>query len=187
MKSEIWNLKSRLAGAEAAMKYKNFEDVPVWKDGIQLTTQIFDVTRDRAFHGQGDIANQIQRAALSIPNNIAEGFERGTTPELLQFLYYAKGSAGEVRSICHVIERIHAFDHLKSQISELKSLARTISRQIGGWAFSLQESDIPGTRHLTEQSKRTYSERGKARTMLDGLKKQHEERLEQLKKDRESH
>ena len=69
----------------------------------------------------------------------------------------------------------------------MKSLARTISRQIGGWAFALQESDIPGTRHLTEQSKRTYSERGKARTMLDGLKKQHEERLEQLKKDRESH
>ncbi len=99
------------------MKYENFEDVPVWKDGITLTSRVFQITEDRSFQGRGDIANQIQRAALSVPNNIAEGFERGTTPELIQFLYYAKGSAGEVRSICHVIERIAAFNHLKSLLS----------------------------------------------------------------------
>lgn len=138
------------------MKYKNFEDVPVWKAGVDLTVKIFEVTENPAFRGRGDIANQIQRAALSVPNNIAEGFERGTTPELLQFLYYAKGSAGEVRSICHVIERMVAFNHLKSEISNLKSLARNISRQLGGWAFSLQESDIKGSRHLTEKSKSAY-------------------------------
>lgn len=168
------------------MKYENFEDVPVWQAGIQLTTDVFEVTRDASFRNQGDIANQIQRAALSIPNNIAEGFERGTTPELLQFLYYAKGSAGEVRSICHVIERIPAFGHLKSRISDLKSKALSISRQLGGWAFSLQESDIPGTRHLTEQSLKTYQDRGKAQTLLDDLKKQHEKRLQQLKQNREA-
>ena len=138
------------------MKYNNFEDVPVWKAGVDLTVKIFEVTENPAFRGRGDIANQIQRAALSVPNNIAEGFERGTTPELLQFLYYAKGSAGEVRSICHVIERMVAFNHLKSEISNLKSLARSISRQLGGWAFSLQESDIKGSRHLTEKSKSAY-------------------------------
>jgi len=138
------------------MKYKNFEDVPVWKAGVDLTVKIFEVTENPVFRGRGDIANQIQRAALSVPNNIAEGFERGTTPELLQFLYYAKGSAGEVRSICHVIERMVVFNHLKSEISNLKSLARSISRQLGGWAFSLQESDIKGSRHLTEKSKSAY-------------------------------
>ena len=138
------------------MKYKNFEDVPVWKAGIQLTTKVFEVTENHAFHGRGDISNQIQRAALSVPNNIAEGFERGTTPELIQFLYYAKGSAGEVRSICHVIEMMKPFEHLKSEISNLKSLSRSISRQLGGWAFSLQETDIKGSRHLTEKSKSAY-------------------------------
>lgn len=138
------------------MKYKNFEDVPVWKAGVELTVKVFEVTENPVFRGRGDIANQIQRAALSVPNNIAEGFERGTTPELLQFLYYAKGSAGEVRSICHVIERIDALKHLKSDIADLKSLARNISRQLGGWAFSLQESDIKGSRHLTEKSKSAY-------------------------------
>jgi len=166
------------------MNYKNFEEVPVWKDGITLTVKVFEVTRDPSFRRQGDIANQIQRAALSISNNIAEGFERGTTPELLQFLYYAKGSAGEVRSICHVIERLGAFGHLKSEISEIRSLARSISRQLGGWAFSLQDSDIKGTRHLTEKSKAAYHQKDKAQAFMDHLKKQHEERLELIKQER---
>lgn len=168
------------------MKYKHFEEVPVWNAGVDLTVKVFEVTEDRAFRGRGDIANQIQRAALSVPNNIAEGFERGTTPELLQFLYYAKGSAGEVRSICHVLERMEPFNHLKSKTSDMKSLARSISRQLGGWALSLQESDIKGTRHLTEQSKNAYHQRDRAQVFIADLKKQHEERLEQLKRDRES-
>ncbi|MCF7847860.1 MAG: four helix bundle protein [Kiritimatiellales bacterium] len=167
------------------MKYENFEDVPVWNDGVDLTVRVFEVTEDPAFKGRGDIANQIQRAALSVPNNIAEGFERGTTPELLQFLYYAKGSAGEVRSICHVIGRIKAFGHLKSEISDLKSAARSISRQLGGWAFALQESDIKGTRHLTEKSKQAYHQRDAAQVFMEDLKRQQEERLEQLKRQRE--
>jgi four helix bundle protein len=148
------------------MKYKNFEDVPVWKDSIRLTVNVFAVTEHPAFRGRGDLANQIQRASLSVPNNIAEGFERGTTPELLQFLYYAKGSAGEVRSICHVLERMEPFGHLKSEISDLRSLARSISRQLGGWAFSLQESDIKGSRHLTQQSKAVYYQKQDAQTLM---------------------
>jgi four helix bundle protein len=124
------------------------------------------VTEHPAFRGRGDLANQIQRASLSVPNNIAEGFERGTTPELLQFLYYAKGSAGEVRSICHVLERMEPFGHLKSEISDLRSLARSISRQLGGWAFSLQESDIKGSRHLTQQSKAVYYQKQDAQTLM---------------------
>ncbi len=166
------------------MKYENFEDVPVWNDGVDLTARIFEVTEDRAFRGRGDIANQIQRAALSVPNNIAEGFERGTTPELIQFLYYAKGSAGEVRSICHVIERIKAFEHLKSDISNLRSFAKSISRQLGGWTFSLQETDIRGTRYLTATSKAAYHQKGKAQVFMEDLKKEHEVRLEELKRER---
>ena len=98
------------------MKFERFEDIPVWKDGVQLTTQVFKLTEDKRFRFKGDIANQLQRAALSVPNNIAEGFERGTTQELITFLYYARGSAGEVRSILAVIEQMPVFCDLKSQI-----------------------------------------------------------------------
>ena len=166
------------------MKYENFEDIPVWQDGITLTARIFHLTHDKAFFQKGDIANQIQRAALSVPNNIAEGFERGTTPELIQFLYYAKGSAGEVRSICYVMEQLPFLTHLKSEISDLKSLARSISRQLAGWAFSLQETDITGSRHLTDKSKESYHQKKRATAFMDELKKQHQEMLDQLKKER---
>ena len=79
------------------------------------------LSADKAFAFQGDLANQLQRAALSICNNVAEGFERGTTKELLTLLYYARGSAGEVRSMLLLAERLPRFDHLKSETSNLKS------------------------------------------------------------------
>jgi len=166
------------------VRYKNFEDVPVWQAGIELTAQVFRLTDDKAFRFKSDIANQIQRAALSVPNNIAEGFERGTTQELITFLYYAKGSAGEVRSICHVIDRLPYFEHLKSQISDLKSLATSISRQLAAWASSLQDGDIAGPRYLTEQSKNSYDQKQRATAFIEKLKKDQEELLERLKKER---
>ena len=52
---------------------------------------MFRLTADKSFQAQGDLRSQLQRAALSISNNVAEGFERGTTQELLTFLYIARG------------------------------------------------------------------------------------------------
>jgi four helix bundle protein len=166
------------------LKYKSFEDVPVWQAGIELTAQVFRLTEDKAFRFKGDIANQIQRAALSVPNNIAEGFERGTTQELIAFLYYAKGSAGEVRSICHVLDRLAYFDHLKPQISDVKNLATSASRQLSAWASSLQESDIAGPRHLTEKSRQAYQQGQRASAFMEKMKREHEEHLQRLRAER---
>ena len=58
------------------MKYSRFEDTPVWQAAIELAHRVFDLLEDRLFDGTGDLRNQLQRAALSISNNIAEGFER---------------------------------------------------------------------------------------------------------------
>ena len=68
------------------MKYERFEQLPVWNDAIALAVQIYALTADEAFEGQGSLRDQLQRATVSISNNIAEGFERGTTQELLTFL-----------------------------------------------------------------------------------------------------
>ena len=61
------------------MKYTRFEDLPVWRASIQLGVQTHSMTAKRAFTGRRSLRDQIERAAASVSNNIAEGFERGTT------------------------------------------------------------------------------------------------------------
>src|SRR5690349_22247204 len=126
------------------MTYKNFEDLPVWQKAAELYEAVEDLLDDKLFVATRGFRDQLDRAALSVSNNIAEGFERGTTNELLAFLYIARGSAGEVRSMLQFTERSPWASHLKSQISTLKSLAESCSRQLRGWADSLQNSDIKG-------------------------------------------
>ena len=166
------------------MKYQRFEDVPVWSDGVDLSVRIFKLTEDRAFRYKGDIANQVQRAGLSVSNNIAEGFERGTTPELITFLYYARGSAGEVRSILCVCERMAPFAHLRSEISDLKSSAESISRQLRAWADALQNSDIRGQRHLNDSSRRSYNQKQEADSFMVKIRTMNEEAARQRREQR---
>lgn len=153
------------------MTYKRFENLPVWKAAIELAERVFRLAEDRGFSYKGDLRSQLQRAALSISNNIAEGFERGTTQELLMFLYIARGSAGEVRSMLHFCERLPALDHLKSEISDLRSLAESISRQLRAWADSLQNSDIKGQRHLSDAARREHEHKARAERFLSQLER----------------
>ncbi len=153
------------------MKFERFEDLPVWKDSAALAVRIFKMARGKRFDGLGDIANQIQRAGLSVSNNIAEGFERGTTQELILFLYYARGSAGEVRSILSVMERLDEFNDLKFEISDLRSKAEAISRQIRGWAAALQNTPIRGQRHLNDQTKSAFEHEKSHKAFKEALKR----------------
>src|SRR6266852_7735158 len=108
------------------MKYSRFEDLPVWQAASDLAVRVFAFGERAALRRHRSLRDQIERAALSVSNNVAEGFERGTTPELLTFLYIARGSAGEVRSMLILCERLPYFTDLKSQISDLKSQAESI-------------------------------------------------------------
>jgi four helix bundle protein len=101
------------------MKYARFEELPVWQAGSELALRTFTLGEKPPLRRQRSLRDQIERAALSVSNNIAEGFERGTTQELLTFLYIARGSAGEVRSMLCVMERMPVFENLKSEISNL--------------------------------------------------------------------
>src|SRR5271169_3028245 len=123
------------------MTYERFEDLPVWKASIELGLQVYALSIKAEFKGHGSLRDQIERAAVSVSNNIAERFERGTTQELLTFLYIARGSAGEVRSMLCFLEQMPGFGNLKSEISNLKSAAEGVSRQLRGWANSLQNSE----------------------------------------------
>lgn len=138
------------------MTYSRFEELPVWQEALKLADGVYDMTEKHKNTFSYSLRDQLERAALSVSNNIAEGFERGTTNELLAFFYIARGSAGEVRSMLCFLERRSAFSNLKSQISNLKSLAESCSRQLRAWADHLQNSEIKGQRHLTDKTRRQY-------------------------------
>jgi len=160
------------------MKYERFENLPVWQTAIQFAEDVFALTEDKNFDRKGDLRNQLQRAALSISNNIAEGFERGITQELLTFIYIARGSAGEARSMLLFCDRLSCFSNLKSQISNLKSLAESIARQLRAWADSLQNSAVKGQRYLTDQSRNMDEQTRRASVFWDKLEQQHYQRFE---------
>lgn len=190
--------------------YQRFEDLPVWREAIVLAERCEDFIEAAKNRITWSKRDQLDRASLSVPNNIADGarqrgdglrrrrwpgakrraawtgrlqggtsrngFERGTTNELLAFLYIAQGSAGEVRSMLCFFERRPKLREFRSRISDLKTIAESCSRQLRAWAESLQNSDIEGQRHLNDQTRASYEKR-KRREMgaaqFQNLLKQH--------------
>jgi four helix bundle protein len=114
------------------MRYRRFEELPVWKDAIELAVPTFALTASQCFRGHSGTRNQLENAVVSISNNIAEGFERGTTQETLTFLYISRGSAGETRSMYCLIERLPEFADFRSEISDLKVQSREYFQAASG-------------------------------------------------------
>ncbi len=108
---------------------------------------------------------------MSISNNIAEGYERGTTEELLTFLYYARGSAGEVRSMLLLLERADEWVELRDEIASLVSLGLSVSRQLGGWIEAIKKSDHPDARRQTETTRRARESTRRQSAFLEELRR----------------
>lgn len=130
-------------------KYQKFEDLPVWQEAAQLYNRVLDLLEEPGLPLSPGFRNQLDRAALSVSNNIAEGFERVTTNELNSFLAIARGSAGEVRSMMAVV---HDRPKLKANLrrrAEIRALAESCARQLTAWTVSNDSSPVQGKRHLT--------------------------------------
>ncbi len=84
------------------MKVERFEDLDAWKVGRELATLIYACGREISLSKDYGFKDQIQRAAVSVMNNIAEGFERGSNKDFAKFLFIARGSVGEVRSMLYL-------------------------------------------------------------------------------------
>lgn len=76
---------------------KSFEDLYCWQKARELVKFIYTVSGSRDFERDRGLTDQIRRASVSVMSNIAEGFDRGTRQELINYLFIAKGSCGEVR------------------------------------------------------------------------------------------
>lgn len=93
-------------------KIERFEDLEVWKKSVRLSIQIYKELKNCKDYGLRD---QIQRSAVSVPSNIAEGYERNTNKEYIQFLHIAKGSCGELRTQLYIAAEIGIITKDKSQ------------------------------------------------------------------------
>ncbi len=151
------------------MTYHRFEDLPVWQQAARLYDHADDFLEDAPRRLRPSFRDQLERAVLSVSNNIAEGFERGTTNELLAFIYIARGSAGEVRSMLCLLQRRPWMNDFKSEISGLISIAESCSRQLRGWADSLQNSEIKGQRHLNRRTREQDEQTKKAKSLQKDL------------------
>ena len=105
---------------------RSFEDLKVWQMGIDLVKRIYLVTAAGTFSRDFGLRDQIRRASVSIPTNIAEGFERSSRKEYLLFLNIAKGSEGEVRSLLRVAFEVGylekaIYESMKADVTKLSS------------------------------------------------------------------
>lgn len=117
------------------MNIQKFEDIIAWQKAIQLAEFVyinFKSCKDFSFR------DQIQRAVISISNNIAEGFERGTNKELKNFLFIAKGSCAEVRSMTHLAKRLNYVDVKTAE--EISKNTTEISMMLSGFIKKIRET-----------------------------------------------
>lgn len=79
-------------------KIERFEDIRSWQAAREVVNAVYEISGKRSFERDFSLRDQIRKAAISIPSNIAEGFSRHSNKEFIQFLFIAKGSAAEVQS-----------------------------------------------------------------------------------------
>src|ERR1044072_7718174 len=115
---------------------QTFEDLIVWQRGIDLVKRIYKLTSQTNLGRDFGLRDQIRRAAVSIPTNIAEGFERASRKEYLMFLNIAKGSAGEVRSLLRVALEVGYLT--TSKHDQLRDEVLTISRYLSNQIRALK-------------------------------------------------
>ncbi|MEN9678030.1 MAG: hypothetical protein RIS76_3926 [Verrucomicrobiota bacterium] len=132
-------------------RYTRFEELPVWQTAARLYNAVLDLVDKPGFCLSGSFRSQLERAALSVSNNIAEGFERATTAELLNFIAIARGSAGEVRSMILVVSGRPRLGSHRSECEQILDLALSCLRQLTAWTISIEDSDIAGNRRLTRR------------------------------------
>ena len=109
--------------------FKRIEEIEVWKRGCRLATRVIDATKGSAMTREWSLRDQLRRSAISVPSNIAEGFERESSVEFKRFLLIAKGSCGELRTQLYISLAAGLMDKVACQplIDECLELSSMVS------------------------------------------------------------
>ncbi len=128
------------------MVAKRFEELVIWQKSRDFAKMIYSLTRTLAFAKDYGLKDQIQRAAVSVSSNIAEGFERNGNVEFTNFLFIAKGSCGEVRSQLYIAYDLNYITQV--QFEEAVSQSVELSKLIYSFIKSLKSSSYRGVKKL---------------------------------------
>lgn len=118
------------------MKFRTFEEIPVWQDAHQLTLEVYTATQGYPSAEKYGLVSQTRRSSASVPANIVEGFYRRTTKELISFIINARASAGETiyhLTLARDLEYISQEDY-----KELRQKYESIIKQLNAWMKSLR-------------------------------------------------
>ncbi|MEJ5352341.1 MAG: four helix bundle protein [Melioribacteraceae bacterium] len=113
------------------MKVLKFEDMKVWQDARLFVQKIYKITENAQFKKNYSFREQIQKASISIMNNIAEGYERDSNKELIKFLSYSKGSSGELRNMLYIALDLKYIS--QEEFQELLEMNLSISKQLSNF------------------------------------------------------
>lgn len=133
---------------------KSFEDIKSWQKGRILNVEIYKITNKGDFQSDFGLKDQIRRASVSITSNIAEGFERGSRKEFLQFLSYSKGSCGEVKSQLFLALDLGYIQ--QEEFEKIRNIVIEISSLLHGLIKYLKTSEVEGIKYKVEEEEAEY-------------------------------
>jgi four helix bundle protein len=109
-------------------KIERFEDIIAWKSSMELCSSVYAITQNETFSKDLALKDQMRRSSISIPSNIAEGFEMGSNKQFMRYLFIAKASCGELRTQLNIAKNV---DYINEQKFEgLNQQSIEISRMI---------------------------------------------------------
>ncbi len=148
------------------MKGEGFERLPLWQAAMNLAAAAHAFTDQPLFRPYDFLRIQIEEAAVSIPDSIAEGFERGTGQELAAFLFLARRSASELRYALHSLEEDPGFASLQTETLNLRRKTEGMAEQLGHWSRVLRKSHRIVEPTPAQQSRKAYLETRRRREFL---------------------
>ena len=122
-------------------RVSRFEDLVAWQKGRELAVEAYRTTGRGALAGDFGLRDQMQRSAVSIPSNVAEGFERGSAAEFHRSLSTAKGSCAELRTQLYIAHDVGYLD--SGHFTPLMARAEEVGRIIGGLRNAVAKQRSP--------------------------------------------
>lgn len=132
-------------------KVEKIEELVVWKLAMELTNSIYTITNNKNFTNDFALKDQIRKSAISVPSNIAEGFERNGINQFLYFLVIAKGSAGELRTQLLIAKNQKYIT--ENEFERINKEALEVSKKLGSFITYLKEFKQKQTNNTTKQPK----------------------------------